>query len=93
AHQAGKPVTFSLRAQVPPGAGEIVRVEWDFHGTGTFTAAPSPNGPAIHRRATHTFTKPGTYYTVARVTAQHDGDPHSAYGLIQNLAAVRVVVR
>ncbi|WP_207943143.1 PKD domain-containing protein, partial [Actinomadura sp. KC345] len=93
AHPAGRPVTFSLRAQVPPGTGKIVRVEWDFQGTGTFTAAPPPNRPAIHRRTTHTFTKPGTYHTVARVTAQHNGDPHSPYGLIQNLAAVRVTVR
>ena len=34
---AGQPVTFSVDAQVPPGAGKIVKVEWDFEGTGSFT--------------------------------------------------------
>jgi hypothetical protein len=27
---AGQQVTFSVKAQVPPGAGKIVQVEWDF---------------------------------------------------------------
>jgi hypothetical protein len=34
--------------------------------------------------------KPGTYFPVVRVSAQRD--PHDRYGVIQNVARVRVVV-
>jgi PKD domain len=80
------PVTFSLTAEAPPGTGEIVRVEWDFEGTGDF---PVEGG----RTETHTYDQPGTYFAVARVTAHRGGDPDAPYARIQNLARVRVVVR
>jgi hypothetical protein len=91
---AGQPVTFSVEAQVPPGTGKIVQVEWDFEGVGSF-AVPSPLtqiGPVLNLDATHTFTQPGTYFPVVRVTSQRDGDTSTPYSLIQNLARVRVVV-
>ncbi|MBL7502456.1 PKD domain-containing protein [Frankia sp. CNm7] len=90
----GQPVTLSARAELPPGAGEIVRVEWDFDGAGTFPESSPVADPDRAARATitHTFTKPGTYYPVVRVTSRRDGDPEQPYGLVQNLARVRVVV-
>jgi hypothetical protein len=41
---------------------------------------------------THTYPEPGTYFPVVRVTSQREGDRDTPYGLIQNLARVRVVV-
>jgi hypothetical protein len=91
---AGQPVTFSVEAQVPPGTGKIVRVEWDFEGVGSYTVASplTQIGPVLNLDATHTFTQPGTYFPVVRVSSQRNGDTSTQYGLIQNLARVRVVV-
>jgi hypothetical protein len=92
---AGTPVTFTVEAQAPDGAGRIVRVEWDFQGTGAYPvgARPAHIGSTVTLRATYAFTTPGTYTPVVRVTSQRNGDPEAPYGLIQNLAGVRVVVR
>jgi hypothetical protein len=90
----GRPVTLIMNAQVPPGTGKIVKVEWDFEGTGSFTATPLTEiGPQLNLHQTYTFTKPGVYFPVVRVTSQRNGDPTSPFGLIQNLASVRIVVQ
>ncbi len=91
---AGQPVTFSMDAQVPPGAGKIVKVEWDFEGTGSFTvtSALTRIGPRVRLHETYTFTNPGTYFPVVRVTSQRYGNTTTPYGLVQNLASIRVIV-
>jgi hypothetical protein len=90
----GQPVTFTVAAQTPPGTGNIVKAEWDFEGVGTFGLSTplTHTGPAVNLTQSHTFTKPGTYFPVVRVTSQADGNPRTPYGLIQNLASVRVIV-
>ncbi len=92
--RAGQPVTFTMVTQTPPGTGRIVNVEWDFEGTGTFGLSTPPTGhcPVVHMSQTHSFTQPGKYFAVVRVTSQADGSVGSPYGLVQNLASVRVVV-
>lgn len=92
--RVGQQVTFSVQAQVPPGAGKIVRTEWDFLGAGDYpiTATNQPIEAAEKLRATYSYSKPGTYFPVVRVTSQRDGNSRTPYGLIQNLAAVRIVV-
>jgi hypothetical protein len=91
---AGEPVSFSVKAQVPPNTGQIVKVEWDFQGTSNYSASSALKhiGPVVNVKATYTFSQPGTYFPVVRVTSQRNGDPDTPYGLIQNLARVRVVV-
>jgi hypothetical protein len=90
----GQPVTLSMKAQVPPGTGDIVKVEWDFQGTGSFSASTLTHiGPVVNLHESYTFTQPGTYFPVVLVTSQRDGNADAPYaGLIQNLASVRVVV-
>lgn len=92
---AGQPVNLSMAAETPPGSGKIVRTEWDFEGSGDFTAgaAKAPVGQMVRVAETHAFAKPGVYFPVVRVTSQRNGDTHTPFGLIQNLASVRVVVR
>ena len=89
----GETVTFAAEIEVPTGAGKVVRVEWDFAGSGDFAEA-SFGAPAerIQLSATHAFSEPGTYFVVVRAASQRDGDQRTAYGLVQNLAQVRVVV-
>ena len=91
---AGDPVALSARAELPPDTGELVGVEWDFDGTGTYSDGPrlDESGPDLELCETHTYDEPGTYFAVVRVTGQRDGDPGATHGLIQNLARVRVVV-
>jgi len=91
---AGEPVSFSLTAEVPPGGGEIVRVEWDPEGTGEYPEVEQPEEVAerVALCRTHTYDEPGTYFAVARVTSHRDGDVDAVDRLVQNLARVRVVV-
>jgi PKD domain len=91
---AGQPVTFSVKAQVPPGTGKIVEVQWDFLGADSYPVSSqlSHIGPVVNVKAPYTFTQPGTYYPTVRVASQQTGDTTTPFGLIQNLARVRVVV-
>jgi hypothetical protein len=91
----GEAVEFCGVAEVPPGAGTVVAAEWDFDGAGDYPVSePGVDGDLSRVTVTtsYAFTGPGTYFPVLRVTAQRQGDP-KAYGRIQNLARVRVVVR
>ena len=91
---AGDPVSLSVIAELPPDTGEIVRVEWDFESTGEYLDETALDAASvdIDLCETHAFDTPGTYFAVVRVTAQRDGDIDAPYGLIQNLARVRIVV-
>src|SRR4029079_8728584 len=92
--KVGQPVSLIATAEVPPGAGKIVKAEWDFEGTGELTVPADIDGPSstVQVTASHRFTEPGTYFPVVRVTAQRNGDTETPYGLVSNLARVRVVV-
>lgn len=99
---AGKTVTFSVRAQEPPknAGGRINLVEWDFQGTGTFSPGTPISIPTndLHQTATYTFTQPGTYFPVVRITSQSSNyQPKGAtslpYGQVLNLAGARVIVK
>ena len=92
--KAGDPVNLTATVEVPPGAGKVVSAEWDFEGTGTFTASAigSPQ-ERIELAASHVYTKPGTYFAVLRVAAEREGDVATPYGRVLNLARARIVVR
>ena len=42
----GEPVTVEVHAEVPPGAGTIIAVTWDFDGSGTFPSRHPVDGTA-----------------------------------------------
>jgi hypothetical protein len=91
----GQPVALLARAQVPPGAGKVVRIEWDPEGSGKFSAGIPQTGKKTRATQclTHVYRKPGTYFAVVRVTAQRNGETKATFGNIENIARVRVVVR
>lgn len=89
---AGDPVTFSATAAAPPATGEIVRIEWDYNGTGDYVDPTEPDEPEASACTTHTYDDPGTYFAVARVTTRRDDDVDLPYGLVQNLARTRITV-
>ncbi len=72
---AGQTVTFTVNAQVPPRAGKIVKVDWDFEGTGSFSvvtpARPlrpgSPSARDIHLHpARHVLSRRPGHLTTPR---------------------------
>jgi hypothetical protein len=91
---AGRPVTFTLKAQTPPGAGKIVRVEWNFMGGANYPSNSTVARPAstVRMQATFSYDKPGMYFPVVRVSSQQAGNANTPFGLVQNLIRVRVVV-
>lgn len=93
--KVGQMVTFSGLIDVPRGAGKVVRGEWDFEGGGAFSIPANLRNVSATRTtagATHSFSKPGTYFTVLRAISQRQGDRDSMFGRIRNLARARVVV-
>ncbi|MFT3930772.1 MAG: PKD domain-containing protein [Spongiibacteraceae bacterium] len=92
--KVGDSVTFAATIEVPPKAGSIVALEWDFEGSGdyplkqTFDAAQT----RMQVSATHTFSNAGTYFAVIRATSQRQGNAQTPYGRVQNIARARIVV-
>ena len=91
--RSGEEITLRATAEVPPGTGAIVSVEWDLDGSGTFALSeriePAPR-VEVERRWSSAET--GTHFPVVRVAAHRDGDATTPYARLQNLARVRVVV-
>ncbi len=87
-------VAFTAQVDAPPGAGSIVKIEWDFDGSGAFALKKRLDAPVTwNEKQLYRFTKAGTYFVTARATLQRDGDADTPYAAIQNLARVRVVVK
>lgn len=94
----GKPVTFTAVVELPGHTGRIVNAAWDFENEGAFTVeakliVDNKNTNKGTIKATHTFSKPGTYFPTLRVASQRQGDTKTPYTLIKNLGSVRVVVK
>jgi hypothetical protein len=92
----GEPVRLAVHAEAPPGAGRIVRLEWDFDGDGTWPyddPAVDGSSTSIECEVFHSFAYPGTYFPAVRATLHREGVVRPAHGAIPNLARVRVDVR
>jgi hypothetical protein len=78
-----------------PGAGTIVRAEWDFDGTGSWPRQHQLDGATARVRETleHAFDAVGTYFPSVRVASHRSGDRAAPDGHVLNLARVRVEVR
>jgi hypothetical protein len=92
--KAGAPVTLDVASEVPPNAGTIIAVEWDFDGSGSFPFAHEVDGSAndLKLSTTHAYDAPGTYFATARVTSHRTGDIAATSRRITNVASARVVV-
>lgn len=90
----GDTVSFVVDIEVPPGAGSIVAVEWDFDGSGTWPVTEPMDGAATTLRvaASHVYDARGTYFPAVRVTSHALGNPGAALGRVTNLGRARVVV-
>jgi hypothetical protein len=90
----GQPVTLSGKIQVPPGAGKVVKVEWNVTGA-TGAWVPVPFGdvrPSVAVETTTSFSAPGTYFVVLRGTSQREGNADHPFARVENIGRARVVV-
>jgi hypothetical protein len=91
--KAGQAIKLQAKAQVPAGAGEIVKAEWDFHGDGVYTDAPlTRTGNVVTLQASATIDTPGTYFVALRVSSERNGDTTAKFALAQNLDRIKVIV-
>jgi hypothetical protein len=92
----GEPVTLSMQAEVPPGAGTVIAVQWDIDGTGAYPyedASIDGTQSKVTGSVEHTYTEPGTYFVTVRVTSHRNGELGATSRRIENLARARVIVR
>jgi hypothetical protein len=93
--RVGETVNLEVRAEVPPDAGTIISIEWDFDGSGSFSfRQPDIDGSAttVNAATKHAYDAPGTYFVTALVRSHRKGDVQATSCRIPNLAQARVVV-
>jgi len=94
--EVGEAVTITAQADMPPGAGTIVSLEWDYDGAGVYPDKDDTvdgTEVSLSRTVTKAYDAPGTYYVTALVHSHRDGDTAATTRRIPNLAQARVVVR
>lgn len=92
--RCGDPVTLTVHAEVPPNAGTIIDIEWDFDGKGEFPEHGDVDGSQteLTLSTSYCYNAPGTYFATARVSSHRDGDVNATTRRITNLASARIVV-
>jgi hypothetical protein len=92
--KVGEEVQLRVHGEVPPGAGTVIGVKWDFDGTGTYPFLHDVDGTQaqVDLSTTHSYDRPGTYFVTAMVESHRDGDITVASRRIPNIASARVVV-
>lgn len=93
--KVGETLTLAAHAEVPPGAGTVVSVDWDFDGSGTYPLRASGidgTDAVVDATTTYTYDEPGTYFVTALVHSHREGDVDGVARHIPNLAQCRVVV-
>ncbi|KAF2427584.1 hypothetical protein EJ08DRAFT_662880 [Tothia fuscella] len=95
-------VSFLSSLDVPPGARQVVSLEFDFEDYGDYIVSiPVTTSSGSQSSATanvvYSFNRPGTYFPAFRGASQQHypltpSDLPSSFGKVQNLGRVRVVV-
>jgi hypothetical protein len=92
--KVGEDVALQVHAEVPPGAGTIVAIKWDFDGSGSYPFAHDIDGTAadVTLSTTHAYDRPGTFFATALAESHRDGDVQATSRRIPNVASARIVV-
>ena len=93
--KAGEVVQLLAEAEVPDGVGAVTGIDWIFENEKDFTegvAEISEDGKTAKSKAMYTYTKPGTYFAVARVKAERNGDKGAIFTQVRNIDRVRIIV-
>ncbi len=96
--RVGDEVRLAGLAEIPPGAGAIVKTEWDPEGGGEWPVCEShgsngaaPAGPEARHEVAHTYAERGVYFASFRATSNKDDRANKLYD-VTNIARVRVIV-
>ena len=91
--KVGQKVAVELRAESPQVTSQIVSIAWDLTGVGKFEKSEAILPSNKHLASKHVaFGDAGTYFVAALASSQRNADPLTAFGRIDNVARVRVVV-
>ena len=93
--KVGEPVTLSVHAETPPGAGTIIAAAWDFDGSGSYPFHHDEvdgRTREVTLTTSHAWDRPGTYFATCLVHSHVDGDVQATSRRLPNLASARVVV-
>jgi hypothetical protein len=92
--KVGEAVQLEVAADLPPNAGTIVSVDWDFDGWGSFPFRHEIAGTetSVRLSTTHAYDAPGTYFVTAKVQSNREGNLEAGIRLIPNVASARIVV-
>lgn len=106
--KAGDTVTFTARASVPQGAGEVTALDFDFTAydlcsqevkhrevfttKGEVVRTGEQGQRGATAAVTHVYREPGVYFASVLVKAQRQGDVSAPFTQVQNLARARVIV-
>lgn len=106
--KTGEKVTFTVRAEVPEGAGKVTAVDYDFvadntlsfekkeltvfRSRGTFETIKCGNHYGAVSEITHSYQEQGTYFASVRVKANRRGDSSDLFTQVKNIARARVIV-
>ncbi|KAF5620239.1 OPT family small oligopeptide transporter [Fusarium sp. NRRL 52700] len=89
----GTTATFSVRVEVPPGAGKIISLEWDFEGTGNFVNKSFGEVErSVETTAWYAYSRHGTFFPGVRATSSREGNTETSIALALSLDRVRIVV-
>lgn len=93
----GQTVSFEAYAEVPCGRGEVTAIDFSFEGEKDYPVKGKiltvDGGSGVVARVNHTYDKPGTYYAVARVKSNLEGNAEDIFTQICNLDRVKIVVK
>ncbi|KAF9874457.1 hypothetical protein CkaCkLH20_08020 [Colletotrichum karsti] len=91
--RVGQSIKFHAIIDVPPGAGKVALVEWDFFGKGRYTPGCfEASGPNFHATAVFTYNASGRFIVGLRAVCKRQDQMNSRYARVMNLSRVSVVV-
>lgn len=102
--KAGETVKFTVKAEVPEGAGKVTAVDYSFEDRwdltvenpypmrGNFDEKAEENHRVAVSDIAHTFEQPGIYFVSARVKVNRNGNAEDSFTQVKNIGRVRVIV-
>jgi hypothetical protein len=91
----GSDVDLEATITCPEGVGSIIRVEWDFDGTGTYGEQYGDldgTQSSLRIHASTRYETSGKFIAAVRVTTHREGHLDATTCLVRNLGRVRVTV-
>ena len=93
--KTGETVEFNAIIDLPPNSGSVTKVEWSFEHETDFPYHSNGIEYTESRctaKASHTYTKDGTYFAVVKVSVNRNGDEKNNFTQVKNLSRARIIV-